>query len=230
MLVGTDIEMIGVSEYDYNMPYAWEQWLTLLETLPAKGDRLGIGGGVWAHRDGISAEFGFDPVDNLDEFMSRLHQGKHALTSYLENPVYAVDQFPIDTAMLVEGIGPHLEMGCAPDNVVTGNGRVLTRRVPQQVIDLPIRECSGHIHISLPEPYLTAPEMMASFITELDAVVWPMVQSEGSPTWYRKRRVFRYTPYGVEYRSLGAGTLYGLHGETIMNLVFAMVRNVWGAS
>ena len=123
-----------------------------------------------------------------------------------------------------------LDIGCEPDFVVSSSGEIHRRAVPPRIKAAPVRECSGHIHISLPQPYLDSPELAAQFVTELDGVVYPLSMDSGpdlSSSWYRQPRVYRPTAYGVEYRSLGAGTLMGPQASIILGLVFDVVNNVW---
>ena len=230
MLVGSDVELLGISPYDYGALDCWEYWCNQLSVLPPKGERLNMGDEFWAHRDGISAEYGFAPTTSLDQFMTSLEEGKRRVSVRLGTPMYHVDKFHVGALMGDPAYKDYLEMGCQPDWVVAANGMVHKRIVPPDVARLPVRECSGHIHISLPEPYLTTPELRHHFVRELDGVVYPLTRSIGDverPTWYRKRCVFRPTSYGIEYRSIGAGALLGDGGEAIMGLVFSMVRSVW---
>jgi hypothetical protein len=229
-LVGTDIEMIGVHAMHYQSQGMWHQWLQNLSGIPDKGERLEIGSGFWCHRDGLSAEFGFAPTTSLDEFMTNLGRGKSMVQQLLSRELYPVDSFDVSTLIDEIWAEPYLDMGCAPDYMATPSLKIARRSVPSRVRSMPIRECSGHIHMSLPEYITESEELTAQFIRELDEVVYPMAvvnHDSTQPTWYRRRYVFRPTPYGVEYRSIGAGALYSDRAEDFLSLIFSMTKSVW---
>ena len=230
-LIGADIELMGSDVIYYGGQGNWRQWVEDLNRLPPKGERLDLGDGYWAHRDGISAEFGFTPTCDLRTYLDRVNEGKERVSAYMDTSLTATDTVDVSVPrQCITDIEDYLHMGCEPDYVVSTGGGVNRRSVSPRVAALDIRECSGHIHISLPPPFLESEELLSGFVSELDGVVYPLAfnaEQAMNATWYRKRRVYRPTPYGVEYRSLGAGTMYGVHSDMIIGLVFDIVNNVW---
>jgi len=230
-LVGSDMELMpAFVMYNAISDDSWQAWSELLGNLPPKGERLDLHDGYWAHRDGLAAEYGFAPTPSLDEFMHRIREGKARTQTAVGYDLHAMDSFDVTSLVGQRWATRLLDIGCMPDFTVLPNGTTVRRSVPPSVRSATVRECGGHIHISLPPPFLDSPELTAQFITELDDVVYPMVMdgvNVGQGSWYRRRRVFRPTPYGVEYRSLGASALLATNAESYLSLVFDMVASVW---
>ena len=228
--VGSDVELFGSLMPPSTM--WWAQWMDTLSAIPDKGERADLGDGYWTHRDGLSAEYGFEPTTSLDQFMHKLEQGKARVENTLGHPLYAVTSLDVTSLMAEPWAEKLLDMGCQPDYLATDSLDMMKRNVPTRVRREPRRECGGHIHISLPEPYIQDEGLMCQFIRELDGVVYPLAASDQGITgrsWYRRRYVFRPTPYGVEYRTLGAGALFAPNAEMFLGLVFDMVHSVWEA-
>jgi hypothetical protein len=201
-----------------------------LSAIPDKGNRLDMGDGYWTHRDGVCAEYGFEPTTSLDQFMTSIDEGLSRCEQALCHTLYPVSQFDVSAIIDEPWAEDMLEMGCAPDYLATPDLTMMRRNVPSRVRREPTREGSGHIHISLPPPYVGNQELLCQFIRELDDVVYPLAASDQGITarsWYRRRYVFRPTSYGVEYRTLGAGALFAPNAEMFLGLVFDMVHRVW---
>ena len=232
-LVGSDVELMDgmvTGGYVSDIAAGWKTWSGILEGLPPKGERLDLGDGYWAHRDGLSAEYGFEPTTSLDQFMGRLQYGKLKVEESLGYPLVAVDSFDVSPIVGLPWAADYLDIGCQPDFYATPQRGIRRRSVPPDVRNGNTRECGGHIHISLPPPFLEARDMMNQFVIELDAVVYPLAIGAIEPSatsWYRKRRVFRPTPYGIEYRSLGAAALLADDAEVYLSLLFDMVASAW---
>lgn len=228
--IGTDVELFGHYVHE-GLSAAWfADWMNVLTTIPSKGNRLNLGNGIWTHRDGLSAEYGFEPTTNVDQFMSMLDHGKRAVEDALSHELYPTTVFSVESIINEPWAEDMLNMGCSPDFLATDTLQMQRRSVPVFVRRQPQRECGGHIHVSLPEPYLTNRELCCQFVRELDEVVRPLATSDMAVTsrsWYRRRYVFRPTAYGIEYRTLGAGALFAPNAETFLSLVFDMSRRVW---
>ena len=230
MLVGSDIELMprdiaaGMNFKDW-----WHEWMGTLISLPPKGERRQLPQGFWLHRDGLSVEYGIPPVDSLDEFMSALSVGKTVVERSCRRVLTAVDWFNIAPIIDDDDMAEYLELGCSPDFVVTGNSSWEEREVPDGATEASTRECGGHIHLSLPPIFLEDKQLTAQFIRELDGVIYPLVTMNLGDyrSWYRHRNLFRFTSYGVEYRSLGASSLFSNDAERHLSLVFDMLRSVW---
>ena len=227
--VGSDIELFGTRAAAFD-PMWWAQWMKTLSAIPSKGERLDLGDGYWTHRDGVSAEYGFEPTTNLDQFMDSLHTGKELVEDALAHPLYPVTILDVTAIIDEPWAEDMLNMGCQPDYLATDSLHMIQRSVPSRVRREPRRECGGHIHISLPDPYIHDVELQCQFVRELDSVVYPLAAGDMGITarsWYRRRNVFRPTPYGIEYRTLGAGALFAPNAEMFLGLVFDMVHSVW---
>jgi hypothetical protein len=227
--VGSDIELFGSPATIPSVEW-WSNWIGTLGGIPDKGARLDLGNGYWTHRDGVSAEYGFEPTTSLDQFMTSIHDGKRLVEQVLEHELHPVLDFNVSAIIEEPWAEQVLEMGCQPDFVATERLRMIRRNVPPDVRRQAVRECGGHIHISLPPPYVNNAELCCQFIRELDSVVYPLAATErsmGTGSWYRRRYIFRPTPYGVEYRTLGADALFAPNAEMFLGLVFDMATSVW---
>jgi len=231
-LVGCDVELLGLADYELGSERRWLGYLSKLAGAPDKGSRMEFGDGYWAHRDGVALEFGFEPTTQLGIFMHRLERGRslasHNVVGTLDLNAY--DNFSIEPIADRPWAQKYLDMGCAPDYLVRPDNRVIKRNVPPGIKAQPVRECSGHVHMSLPDYIIESEELKAQFIAEIDSVVYPLLAPLTHPDlrqWYRRRRVFRPTPYGVEYRTIGAGQLFADSAETVMSMIFSMVQSVW---
>jgi len=146
----------------------------------------------------------------------------------------AVDWFDVSLPARMPDFKDYLEMGCSPDWVVTGiSGECVLREITDEARDSNVRECGGHVHISLPDDMCTDMDMRSVFVRHLDDVVYPMFPMNLSDyrSWYRQRRLFRPTSYGVEYRSLGASTLFDeALTANYIEALFDVVKTVWGKS
>jgi hypothetical protein len=123
-----------------------------------------------------------------------------------------------------------LDIGCMPDYVAGADMRMHRRTATDEVKARPVRELGGHIHISLPPPFINEEALAVQFVRELDAIIYPLAMGVAQPnqqSWYRKRRLFRPTPYGIEYRSLGSEELLSDNAEQFLSLVFDISASVW---
>ena len=229
-LVGSDIELVGSNVYPHFTKDAWDAWLTGLDVLPEKGIRADLEDGYWAHKDGLSAEYGFEPATELDQFMTHIEEGKRRLERVVGTTLMALDVFDISPLVRLPDYAAVINMGCQPDWLALPDGRMRKRTVTPRIRQLPVRESGGHIHVSLPPPFLDSPVLMTQFVGELDDSVFPLLPMDlqsREPTWYRRRRVFRPTTYGIEYRTLGAEALFGPVTELIMTQVFNLADRAW---
>lgn len=233
MLIGSDIELmpaaVQTGQLDINW---WREWINKSSTIPPKGERRELSGGYWMHRDGLSIEYGIPPSSCAAEFLHHINTGRDTVQQELGEPLIAVDWFNVGVLVADPLMEQHLEMGCSPDfQVVGSNGETVQRSIPTGVREEGSRECGGHIHISLPQEYLNDPILKGVFIRHLDDMVYPMfnLNTGDYRSWYRHRRVFRSTPYGVEYRSLGAESLFDENiTRNYIEAVFDITSAVWG--
>lgn len=234
-LVGTDIELMpsDILTGQHN-PNWWEAWVAQLQTIPPKGERLQIGNNMWCHRDGLSLEYGIHPATTVDQFLSAVHRGKEAVESVINMELIAVDYFNIQSISYNPALEDYFEMGCSPDNqVIIGEGGEAIgyneRTIPDEARNENTRECGGHIHISLPTSFVRDGELCTQFVKALDDLVYPLATMclGDYRSWYRHRNLFRFTPYGVEYRSLGATALLSQDAGVLMTHVFDLAKSVW---
>ena len=220
--MGTDIELappqLGVGVADTGFLTMYEDILCKMGSkyTPHKMK----GGGVY-HNDGVFTEFapntGRDHVELLANVM-RMHTFLEVLTGltltgfdYVTLPEMSELELPF----LYEEAHT---MGCAPD---TKDGVV--RVVPTEVKHRNVKEAGLHLHLDLPARVLATIEQgrgpkgeevlietsdyingfakgMAEALSEFHSSSHPVYE-----LWYRQPGVYRIKPYGIEYRSIGAG-------------------------
>lgn len=233
LLIGSDIELmprsiqVGQESVDW-----WQKWLMQASGLPPKGNRLDLGNGYWLHLDGLSVEYGFEPASDPYTFLDRIEEGRTKVAEVVGEDMIAVDWFNIATPRAaLPHLADFLEMGCSPDYQVNGgDGQYEVRGIPEATRNENIRECGGHIHISLPNEYIRDRSLSGVFVRHLDDMVYPMFNMNLGDyrSWYRQRCLFRPTPYGVEYRSLGAESLFTTEvTERYVHQVFEIVESIW---
>jgi hypothetical protein len=232
MLVGTDVELMPTGVYGGMLSAKWwDEWISRLALLPPKGARRYIRNDYWTHRDGLSVELGFAPTPSPDEFIDKLSTAKELVEQMMGGTTLtAVDWFDITAIMHDPDMESYLELGCSPDLVVLGDGQDYQQReLPDAVREEGTRECGGHFHVSLPPPFLNNKELRTQFVKALDDGVYPLVTMNLGDyrSWYRHRNVFRWTDYGIEYRSLGATALYGPDAEAVIRMVYDAARSAW---
>ena len=175
------------------------------------------------HSDQTWAERATQPHTCLSDLLEDLEWGKIHLESTMGMPLkgvsYIEQRFNREThPFLYQQAG---EFGCSPDLWM---GRY--RNVPPVIKARLLREAGAHIHFNLPRVYTDTlydtrcPRTGETLIMERGIKIKRIAQeltrvlapyhAWDHPTerpWYRKPGVYRLKPYGLEYRSLGAGIL-----------------------
>lgn len=212
----------------------WAAYAEFLSTLPGKpspnsGHRLDLGDGFWCHADAAAVEYGFAPVETVAEYVDRVHEGRERVCTTLGydlSPSHEVDIAPLKE--LNHPLLPIVsDMGCSEDFVAFRGGRWRRRSVPRSMRESTQRTAGFHIHVALPMDM--HPNYYADWIAQLDDAMYQRA-TQWSPMrtgWYRKRKVFRFTPYGVEYRTLSAPDIFQEDAEQWMQVVDNLQRQAW---
>jgi hypothetical protein len=225
-LIATDIEMSLVGVPD-------ERYIEFMHRrLPSKDrpGRMAVGGTkLQFHNDGLFLEFATPPMSDPNEVVELCYEARDHFNRVMPY------QFEFDYGMEVPDFlrnsgHPILELGCAPDSIVSRDGTNFeTRRVPHEVRTSTFREAGMHIHVDVPAWVMLERRGVASVVHELQLVLGEAqarlldVPEDG---WYRKPGVFRQKDYGVEYRSLSAAMMR--HTEAACDSFRAAIEVVGG--
>ena len=205
--------------------------------------------GYAVHSDGLFFEFALpSPCADAASFKEALYYGRELVLSTvgvnadsitMARSLYSQDgdgtvRLSPDEVAAIEAIGGRMlrqyrTFGCDPDMQVNVERRCgEMRTVPQKVIDSPIREFGGHIHLDLPEAAIKAgrvPEAVWRFQQHLGerGIYYRRVRNHN---WYRQPLTYREKPYGIEYRSLPPVWMRSTHS---VNQVCEAAKDVLGA-
>jgi len=196
------------------------------------------------HSDQVWAERATRPHASLSDLLEDLEWGKIHLETVMGMPLRGVDYIEQHFS---EETHPFLhqqsrEFGCAPDLWM---GRY--RSVPPVIKARALREAGAHIHFSLPREYTDTlydtrcPRTGEHVVMERGNAIKRVAQRIGDalapfhvwehPTerpWYRKPGVYRLKPYGIEYRSLGAGILSDADLlVSVYGTAFDILNDIW---
>lgn len=196
------------------------------------------------HNDCTSVEFATPVAQGYVDLIEKVHAMHTYLQAHLSLDLQGYDY--VDFPRPNEAEAPYLFMeythlGCAKDMV---DGEV--RNLPLSVKTRSIKESGFHIHITLPE------SVQATFYTdrlptgddmlmEMDTYVKDFVKGLQEETamfhtpdhphhklWYRAPGTYRIKPYGVEYRSIGAGIYQDLERTaTWLSMVEEYTKDFW---
>lgn len=165
-------------------------------------------------RDGLSAEFNIEPVDNVEDFVKNIKAVTEQMTVMIKtnyrgpNPE-SLKLLGVPTATFSREYfetlpADTLALGCTPDfNAYSG----LVNDPPETTE--PFRTGAGHMHIGFLET-MVDPDTPEHFETcreltrELDTILYPLSllwdNDDKRRSLYGKMGAFRPKPYGLEYR------------------------------
>lgn len=199
----------------------------LHRNLGTKKDPTILEPGIQIHPDSCGIEFTTPVCSSGPELADAVDHAVDLLSQYTETQYVFVDSF--DVAELVEplmAMAPDvlqtiMARGCDPDWIIRTPGEPpVERGVPLNVLNSTYMELGGHMHVDVDPDY--AEDVVCLISHELQR----FHARAGDASWYRLPRVYRYKPYGIEYRSLGASWL--AHRSSI-NLVHSHLNNILGA-
>ncbi len=170
--------------------------------------------GVKLHPDSLACEFAMtEPAESVGAFLMQFQRAREVAQAFMGTHLAGYDY--VDTERLPL-FGPNhcpvvyeaaCTFGCDSDYQVLRNGKVMHREtVPTWVHERSVKECSGHLHIDLPDILCDDAERMGTYVGmyyDRTRVLHTWTHPTQRP-WYRKPMVFRPKSYGFEYRSLGA--------------------------
>jgi len=99
-----------------------------------------------------------------------------------------------------------MSLGCSPDFQF---GQERNVREHPWVARRPLRESGLHLHFDLRPEYINNHDMLSKFVDELyeRLAVFHTWEHPTEEPWYRRPKVYRPKPYGIEYRSLGSSII-----------------------
>jgi hypothetical protein len=196
------------------------------------------------HSDQVWAERASRPCASLPELLEDLEWGKIHLETEMGMTLQGVnwidqefDEF--EYPFLYEQAR---QFGCSPDMHA---GRY--RTVPSVIKERPLREAGAHIHFNLPREYTESlydtrcPRTGRVVLMEKEdkyrRLVHRIVEAlapfhtwehPGVQPWFRKPGVYRLKPYGIEYRSIGAGILSNPDMlVSVYGTAFDLLTDIW---
>jgi hypothetical protein len=202
MAIAADVELL-LSSRSRSDVAATLDYAAMLEGLGSKSTPtiLDIGGWpVQIHNDGASLEYAV-----LEPQQYAVIEGLQRNLGFELEPVdwFNVNDWPAlhKSPFLVEEIQ---RFGCDPDYNMFGQKRI----VPSWVKHSPIREHGFHFHDDLTGAQRGSMVACTAHARALAKLGWVSAWTCGlRKPWYRKAGLFRPKPYGIEYRSFGAGIL-----------------------
>jgi hypothetical protein len=225
-LIATDIEMSLVGVPD-------ERYIEFMHRRIPSKDRPGkmrLGDTkLQFHNDGLFLEFATPPMTDPKEVVELCHEARDHFNRVMP---YKFDfDYGMEVPEFLRDSGhPILELGCAPDSIVTEMGTNFeTRRVPHEVRASMFREAGMHVHVDVPAWARLERRGIASVVHELQLVLGEaQARTLNMPEhgWYRRPGVFRQKDYGVEYRSLSAAMMR--HMETAEHCFSAAIEVIGG--
>lgn len=196
------------------------------------------------HNDGLFAEVATGhPLRTPDEMLGVLDLLVSRYERHVGLPLTAMDFVELSEARrFTPEIVPRLykeasRFGCSPDYL-----RGKRRSVPGLLKKSPVREAGLHFHMNLAEQYRDTRSVrdMELGREPTNAVVCSRVAEEfyeataflherydrNMRLWYRSPRLYRPKPYGIEYRSFGAGIGVNKDKMSLLtNIAFEFMRD-----
>jgi hypothetical protein len=221
-MIATDVELTPI-ELATGTPSTawWMDYQNQLLTMGTKDYPLKLDDGSQYHPDNVFVEFATTPALNHVDLLTLIEQTRQKVEAAISTTLVGRDyvKIPEFDPGLFPWLSRHVSyMGCAKDMVMNQY-----RAVPDEVKHSPFKEAGFHLHLNLPDHVLSTCRKIRvhnkwviedtelkvlGYVQELAGAIG---QFHSNPTeysaWYRQPGCYRIKPYGVEYRSLGAGIL-----------------------
>lgn len=242
--LGSDPELVPVSMAEGKFtPKEWSNYRKVLTTLGTKTRPLPLDDRCSIQRDSGAVELGMTPATTPEEFLDTLSHARGRAESWCGMPLVGVREVLLEPyASEIEAAGMtrwFKEIGCSRDytifDIPDDKPVLRARTVPSRVRSTFSQECGFHLHFDVPElidRVGTDGEEQYSIqtIETIDHALYPIYKRDclrdRTPGWYRVRKVMRLTPYGVEYRSLGADVMESPCLEEIVYTAFEVMQTL----
>lgn len=244
VLIGSDIEL-APTEWVSGIPPDLSVYERALRMIGEKHNPKTCEYGQY-HGDNLFAEMAQGPARDTSDFLTRYTNLKNYLEQVMGMPLRGYDYVEIPDGLLTRTHHSYLydvsrAFGCSPD-LQGGIERIVPRAIKRRAI----REAGLHIHMQLPLSvmgcvYESTDRYGNTLLMDRGTYIMGLVHEWAEtvshlhtwnhPTempWYRSPGCYRIKPYGIEYRSLGAGILNDADRFAhLIDLAFGFMEDVW---